>query len=125
MTRSFGDMYMKTDEFNRDPLFSRFRIPEPFNPPLLTAEPNVSVRLLSPHDSFVIVASDGLFDLLSNQEAVDIVASSPKKVKNQLCSFLHSAPQSCIFSVPAQLWKIYFVSWFFVILFFGRMLPGS
>lgn len=95
VTRSFGDMYLKSDEFNRDPLFARFRIPEPFQPPLLTAEPNVSVRLLSPHDSFVIVASDGLFDLLSNQEAVDIVASSPKKdvARKLIRAALHRAAE--------------------------------
>ncbi|CAI5970704.1 unnamed protein product [Closterium sp. NIES-65] len=79
VTRSFGDLYLKSHEFNREPLFSRFRVPEPFHPPLLSCEPNIAVRLLSPHDSFVILASDGLFEFISNQEAVDIVASSPRK----------------------------------------------
>lgn len=79
VTRAFGDLYLKYSEFNREPLFTRFRVSEPFNPPLLTAEPHVAVRLLNPHDAFVIVGSDGLFELLSNQEAVDIVASSPRK----------------------------------------------
>lgn len=79
VTKAFGDLYLKSRDFNREPLFARFRVPEPFNPPLLTAEPTVAVRLLSPHDAFAIVASDGLFDYISNQEAVDIVASSPKK----------------------------------------------
>ena len=58
-------------------------MPEPYNPPLLSCEPNIAVRLLSPHDSFVILASDGLFEYMSNQEAVDIVASSPRKVRQQ------------------------------------------
>ncbi|CAI5458005.1 unnamed protein product [Closterium sp. Yama58-4] len=81
VTRSFGDLYLKSHEFNREPLFSRFRVPEPFHPPLLSCEPNIAVRVLSPHDSFVILASDGLFEFISNQEAVDIVASSPRKVR--------------------------------------------
>ncbi|CAI5481087.1 unnamed protein product [Closterium sp. Yama58-4] len=79
VTKAFGDLYLKSTDFNREPLVSRFRVPEPFNPPLISADPSVAVRVFSPHDSFVIVASDGLFEFLSNQEAVNIVASSPKK----------------------------------------------
>ncbi|GJP41194.1 hypothetical protein CLOM_g870 [Closterium sp. NIES-68] len=79
VTKAFGDLYLKSTDFNREPLVSRFRVPEPFNPPLISADPTVAVRVFSPHDSFVIVASDGLFEFLSNQEAVNIVASSPKK----------------------------------------------
>ncbi|CAI5946804.1 unnamed protein product [Closterium sp. NIES-65] len=79
VTKAFGDLYLKSTDFNREPLVSRFRVPEPFNPPLISADPSVAVRVFSPHDSFVIVASDGLFEFLSNQEAVNIVASSPRK----------------------------------------------
>lgn len=80
VTRAFGDLYLKSHDFNREPLFPRFRVAEPFNPPLLTCEPHVTMRILSPHDSFLIVASDGLFEHVTNQEAVDIVATSPRKV---------------------------------------------
>ncbi|CAI6005863.1 unnamed protein product [Closterium sp. NIES-65] len=79
VTRAFGDLYLKSHDFNREPLFSRFRVAEPFNPPLLSTDPHVAVRLLAPHDAFVVVASDGLFELLSNQEVVDMVAVSPRK----------------------------------------------
>eukprot|EP00897_Mesotaenium_endlicherianum_P003408 jgi/Mesen1/3095/ME000184S02161 len=79
VTRSFGDLYLKAHEFNREPLFARFRVPEPFHPPLLTADPFISVRPLTPNDAFVILASDGLFELLTNEEAVEIVASNPRK----------------------------------------------
>ncbi|CAI5473236.1 unnamed protein product [Closterium sp. Yama58-4] len=79
VTRAFGDLYLKSHDFNREPLFSRFRVSEPFNPPLISTDPHVAVRLLAPHDAFVVVASDGLFELLSNQEVVDMVAVSPRK----------------------------------------------
>lgn len=46
--------------------------------PLVTANPDLSKTVLQPHDSFVVVASDGLWDVLSNQEACDMVARTVK-----------------------------------------------
>jgi len=43
---------------------------------LVTAEPDVFEDLLSPHDQFVLLACDGLWDVFSNQEAVDFVRSA-------------------------------------------------
>lgn len=71
---------MKHQEFNREPLFSRFRVPEPFVPPLLSAEPSVTVHMLSASDELLIIASDGLWEYLSNQEALDIVSNNGRKV---------------------------------------------
>ena len=81
VTRAFGDLYLKSHEFNREPLHTKFRVPEPFHPPLVTADPHIAVRMLAPHDTFLVVASDGLFELMTNQEVVDLVASSPRKVR--------------------------------------------
>ncbi|RWR76886.1 putative protein phosphatase 2C 38 [Cinnamomum micranthum f. kanehirae] len=78
VSRSIGDAYLKNAEFNREPLASRFRLAEPFHKPILIAEPTVSVHKLHPHDLFLIFASDGLWEHLSNQEAVDIVHKSPR-----------------------------------------------
>lgn len=81
VSRSIGDAYLKNAEFNREPLASRFRLAEPFHKPILIAEPTVSVHKLHPHDLFLIFASDGLWEHLSNQEAVDIVHKSPRDVR--------------------------------------------
>lgn len=43
-------------------------------PPYLSAEPEISYHKLRPQDKFLIIASDGLWDMLSNEEAVKIVA---------------------------------------------------
>ncbi|KAM3698185.1 hypothetical protein ACB098_06G170000 [Castanea mollissima] len=91
VSRSIGDAYLKNVEFNREPLLSKFRLPEPFYRPILKAEPTISVQKLFPEDQFLIFASDGLWEHLSNQEAVDIVQSCPrngvakKLVKAALC----------------------------------------
>jgi len=73
ISRSIGDEYLKKAEFNREPLYSKFRLREPLKRPILSSEPTISVHPLQPHDQFIIFASDGLWEHLSNQEAVDIV----------------------------------------------------
>ncbi|KAB2051142.1 hypothetical protein ES319_A12G036400v1 [Gossypium barbadense] len=78
VSRSIGDVYLKKAEFNREPLYSKFRLREPLKRPILSADPSISVHQLQPHDQFVIFASDGLWEHLSNQEAVDIVQNHPR-----------------------------------------------
>eukprot|EP00258_Populus_trichocarpa_P045963 XP_024461982.1 probable protein phosphatase 2C 38 isoform X3 [Populus trichocarpa] len=78
ISRSIGDAYLKRAEFNREPLLAKFRLPEPFDKPILKAEPTILVQKLCPEDQFLIFASDGLWEHLSNQEAVDIVHSCPR-----------------------------------------------
>ncbi|XP_071710035.1 probable protein phosphatase 2C 48 isoform X1 [Rutidosis leptorrhynchoides] len=78
VSRSIGDAYLKKTEFNKPPLFPKFIQSEPFSQPILKAEPSISELKLTPDDQFLIFASDGLWDHLSDQEAVDIVKSSPR-----------------------------------------------
>ncbi|KAJ6303768.1 hypothetical protein OIU77_017611 [Salix suchowensis] len=78
VSRSIGDPYLKTSEFNREPLQSKFRLPGPFHKPILSPEPEILVRKLQPGDQFLIFASDGLWEHLSNQDAVDIVQNFPR-----------------------------------------------
>jgi pyruvate dehydrogenase phosphatase len=77
VSRSIGDVYLKKAEFNREPLYTKFRLREPFKRPILSSEPSISEHELQPHDQFLIFASDGLWEHLSNQEAVDIVQNHP------------------------------------------------
>ncbi|KAJ4733208.1 Phosphatase 2C family protein [Rhynchospora pubera] len=78
VSRSIGDAYLKRPEFNREPLFAKFRLSESFKKPILSAEPAISVQPLQPQDLFLIFASDGLWEHLTNQEAVDIVHKNPR-----------------------------------------------
>ncbi|XP_060195850.1 probable protein phosphatase 2C 60 [Lycium barbarum] len=78
ISRSIGDLYLKNAEYNKEPLYAKFRLREPFKRPILSADPSISVHELQSHDQFLILASDGLWEHLSNQEAVDIVQNSSR-----------------------------------------------
>uniref|UniRef100_A0A8R7QK43 protein-serine/threonine phosphatase n=1 Tax=Triticum urartu TaxID=4572 RepID=A0A8R7QK43_TRIUA len=73
VSRTIGDAYLKHQRFNREPLHSRFRLREPFSRPILSAEPSIISYSLKPSDRFIIFASDGLWEFLSNEEAIEIV----------------------------------------------------
>ncbi|KAI3747695.1 hypothetical protein L6452_10283 [Arctium lappa] len=77
ISRSIGDVYLKKAEFNREPLYAKFRLRDPMRRPILSADPSISVHEIQPNDQFLIFASDGLWEHLSNQDAVDIVQNHP------------------------------------------------
>ncbi|KAG8095870.1 hypothetical protein GUJ93_ZPchr0013g36778 [Zizania palustris] len=78
ISRSIGDVYLKRSEYNREPLHSKFRLRETFKRPILSSEPAIAVHQIQLNDHFVIFASDGLWEHLSNQEAVNLVQSNPR-----------------------------------------------
>lgn len=78
VSRSIGDVYLKKPEMNRDPLFQQFASPIPLKRPVMTAEPSIIKRKLKSEDLFLIFASDGLWEQLSDQAVVEIVFKSPR-----------------------------------------------
>ncbi|XP_074371713.1 putative protein phosphatase 2C 79 isoform X2 [Apium graveolens] len=78
ISRSIGDVYLKKAEYNREPLYAKFRLRDPIRRPILSSDPAISVHELGPQDQFLIFASDGLWEHLTNQEAVDIVQNNPR-----------------------------------------------
>jgi pyruvate dehydrogenase phosphatase len=83
VSRAFGDGRWKWPlEFQKD-LNRRFYGPSPLapryniqTPPYLTAEPVVTTTTIdSGRPSFLILATDGMWDSLSNQQAVDLVGT--------------------------------------------------
>ncbi|CAH8312620.1 unnamed protein product [Eruca vesicaria subsp. sativa] len=78
ISRSIGDAYLKNRDFSLGPSFPRFHLPEGLKRPVLSAEPCVYTRVLQTSDKFVIFASDGLWEHMSNQQAVEIVHKHPR-----------------------------------------------
>ncbi|KAL4582769.1 hypothetical protein LXL04_007328 [Taraxacum kok-saghyz] len=93
ISRSIGDVYLKKAEFNREPLYAKFRLRDPIKKPILSSDPSVSVHEIQPSDQFLIFASDGLWEQLTNQEAVDIVQKHPHdgSAKRLVKAALHEA----------------------------------
>ncbi|CAN6674809.1 [Pyruvate dehydrogenase [acetyl-transferring]]-phosphatase 1, mitochondrial [Trichomonascus vanleenenianus] len=78
-TRSFGDARYKwtRDIQNRvsQAFFGRRTPQELKTPPYVTAKPVVTTTKVSPEKGdFMVIGSDGLFELLSNEEVVNLVA---------------------------------------------------
>ena len=46
---------------------------------LVPAEPDVASHTLGPEDRFVVLASDGVWDVLSDQKACEIVADAARR----------------------------------------------
>ncbi|XP_028764183.1 probable protein phosphatase 2C 78 [Neltuma alba] len=78
VSRSIGDAFLKKPEFNRDPLFQQFGYLLPLKRPVMTAEPSILTRKLKPDDMFLIFASDGLWEHLTDEAAVDIIFKNPR-----------------------------------------------
>jgi serine/threonine protein phosphatase PrpC len=64
MSRSFGDFYLKQTEGLA-----------PYEQPIC-AVPELELLPRSPEDAFVVIACDGVWDVMTNQEVADSVASS-------------------------------------------------
>ncbi|KAK7252789.1 hypothetical protein RIF29_36994 [Crotalaria pallida] len=78
VSRSIGDVYLKKPEFDNNPLFQRFVCPIPLKRPVITAEPSILMRKLMAEDLFLIFASDGLWEHLTDEAVVEIVFRSPR-----------------------------------------------
>ncbi|XP_062219932.1 probable protein phosphatase 2C 25 [Phragmites australis] len=78
VSRTIGDAYLKRQEFALDPSITRFRLSEPLRRPVLRADPSICTRVLRPQDKFIIFASDGLWEHLTNHQAVEIVHGNPR-----------------------------------------------
>lgn len=85
--RAFGDMMYKLSVKDRKKLIKLLQHHPNFDfysevlshqhyitPPYLTAEPEIIHRSLTPKDKFLVIASDGLFDMLPAEKVVKLVA---------------------------------------------------
>ncbi|KAK1411738.1 hypothetical protein QVD17_32431 [Tagetes erecta] len=80
VSRSIGDVYMKHAKYNNNSqeIAEKFRLPESTVMPILSATPSIITHQIHSNDSFVIFASDGLWEHLTNEEAVEIVHKNPR-----------------------------------------------
>ncbi|RZC50460.1 hypothetical protein C5167_018881 [Papaver somniferum] len=78
VSRSIGDLYLKDNKYNTEQFLGKFRLPKHMQKPVLSADPAVMSLPLQPNNLFLIFASDGLWEHLSNEQAVEIVHRNPR-----------------------------------------------
>jgi len=84
LTRALGDLYLKYPEFNAPPGQHRSwgrHIPPPYTPPYVNPVPEVTQVRLQPEDCFLVLATDGLWDEMSDEEAVAVVSQCVREGK--------------------------------------------
>ncbi|EXC03927.1 putative protein phosphatase 2C 43 [Morus notabilis] len=79
LSKAIGDAYLKFPEYYRTPGNPRYHLREPVRRAVLSADPTVVTRVLQPHHRFLICASDGLWDHISSERAVEIVHKHPQE----------------------------------------------
>jgi serine/threonine protein phosphatase PrpC len=47
--------------------------------PAVTAEPEITETILSPEDEYIVMASDGLWDVMKNEEVINIIKDTVKE----------------------------------------------
>lgn len=77
-SRSFGDAFYKWSRETQEKIKRQFfgRTPHPLlkTPPYVTAEPVITTTKIDPaQGDFVVIATDGLWEMLSNEEVVGLV----------------------------------------------------
>lgn len=85
-SRAFGDCRYKLPGSIQERLYKQFfgrRLPSNLNsPPYVTAEPVITTTKVSPENNdFLVMASDGLYEMLSNEEIVSLVVKWMEKEK--------------------------------------------
>ncbi|XP_076906449.1 putative protein phosphatase 2C 43 [Bidens hawaiensis] len=78
ITKSIGDAYLKRPEFALGEDFPRFHLPQPLVTAVIGDKPALYSRVLTAADRFVVFASDGLFEHLTNAEVVKLVHRYPR-----------------------------------------------
>jgi len=78
-TRTFGDSrYKWSSKIQKSIVIPKFisRRPLPFyyTPPYITAEPEIVCHPIAKEDQFLVMASDGIWDELSNEDVVNLVS---------------------------------------------------
>jgi pyruvate dehydrogenase phosphatase len=73
-------VYLKKPQLNKDLFFSHGGVAITFKKPVLSAEPSLHEKVLTANDRFLIFASDGLWEQVTEQEAVEIVQRGSRDV---------------------------------------------
>jgi len=84
-SRGIGDGLFKSPIFNNS---LTDKMPLPFNPPYTVATPEVCRHEIRHEDEFLVLATDGLWEKVSNEEIVQIVGEHDRQSTENVCNRL-------------------------------------
>jgi pyruvate dehydrogenase phosphatase len=98
-SRAFGDSFYKWTRETQDKIkmsfFGRTPSNQLLSPPYVTAEPIITTTRVEPEKGdFVVMATDGLWEMLTNEEVVGLVGSWMEKQAKGLSTASSSSPSS-------------------------------
>ena len=76
VTRAMGDGYLKKTKLSQAPFADHC--------PYITGSPEIHDLEIHDDDAFVVLASDGIWDLLENEEVVQIVGEALSNTQGQV-----------------------------------------
>lgn len=79
MSRTIGDWYLKRLPIEDDPL-PRPEVPGVFSRPLISSISDVYSREIKKSDKFLIIGSHEFWNIISNEDAVELVKNCSKNV---------------------------------------------
>jgi pyruvate dehydrogenase phosphatase len=89
LTRSIGDFYLKSQEFNTAPLPERSRVQGPYTPPYISGVAEVFERPIGDNDEYLLLASDGFWEVMTDGDAMRLLdAYSPAEHGDNPSSYL-------------------------------------
>eukprot|EP01053_Blabericola_migrator_P007699 Blabericola_migrator_1__7698@NODE_392_length_9038_cov_131_832349_g80_i1_p3_GENE_NODE_392_length_9038_cov_131_832349_g80_i1NODE_392_length_9038_cov_131_832349_g80_i1_p3_ORF_typecomplete_len510_score104_84PP2C/PF00481_21/4_9e49PP2C_2/PF13672_6/6_2e16SpoIIE/PF07228_12/0_31SpoIIE/PF07228_12/0_013_NODE_392_length_9038_cov_131_832349_g80_i143815910 len=79
LTRAFGDFYLKDAKYAKDVQQNKYLVDFPHSFPYVVSTPDITVMERESHDEFLIIASDGLWDWVTPEEACQFLRPMMKK----------------------------------------------
>ena len=89
-TRSLGDLYLKHKEFNK--------YLDNFNGPYISSEPEIQFYNLNNQDKYIILATDGLWDLLKSSKVSNLIQEY-ESIKNENYSKIEKISYNLLYKV--------------------------
>lgn len=86
VTRAFGDGYLKTAPLSVEPYINML--------PYLTCRPTVTTKHIDPGDSFIILASDGLWNYISAKELHSVMRQASASTQGIPTQSNHTLPST-------------------------------
>jgi pyruvate dehydrogenase phosphatase len=83
-----GDFHLKYKEFNEYNQKNYKRPIKNFNGPYIKSNPDIKIFDITPNDEYIVLGTDGLWDLMGSKDVAEIIKSNPNSTPKSLSKHL-------------------------------------